>query len=277
MTGNGAYFYLFPGQPFLLTPKECANQMRDASAGKRRRMKKPRGTSKEEQIARWTTPRAGSRRFPRTSAGRPGFTGRKTRRAIREPRYFVMVVELDDAVPRRVPGKSNLYVALTVQDPAKRYKDLEKGKGPAWLRGHLVGLRDDLSSGPFLLREEAAAERDAAVSCLGKEGFTVNRGAGVWTVYVIELDPKGAKDPGKGFVYVGQTSRTPEERFEQHKKGKRNKRGPLFSPIVRRYGVRLRMDLAPDTVFFSRASAEAAEKRWAEKLRAEGYRVAGGH
>jgi hypothetical protein len=187
------------------------------------------------------------------------------------------VVELDDVVPRRDPDKPNLYVGLTIQEPQKKFAALLRGKGAYWLKGHLVGLRDDLTSGPFLLREDADGERKAAVRCLREEGFTVNRDAGVWTVYVVELDPKGAKKPGKGFVYVGQTSLTPEERFDQHKKGKRNKRGPLFSPVVRKWGVRLRMDLAPDTKYFNRASAEAAEQRWCAKLKAEGYHAVGGH
>jgi hypothetical protein len=188
-----------------------------------------------------------------------------------------MVVELDDVVPRRDPAKPNLYVAVTTQEPATRFGALMKGKGPSWLRGHLVGLRCDLSSGPFLLQEEARAERRMAIKCLQGEGFTVNRGANVWTVYVIELDPKGRKDPGKGFVYVGMTSKTPEERFEQHKKGQRNKRGPLFSPVVKKWGKRLRMDLAPDTKYFDLASAKAAEKRWCLKMKDEGYRAVGGH
>lgn len=202
---------------------------------------------------------------------------RARRRRLREPRNWILVVELDDVVPRRVPDKPNLYVAVTVQEPGRRFEALEKGKGPAWLRGHLVRLREDLTSGPFVLHDEAAAERNAAVACLKEEGFTVNRNSGVWTVYVVELDPKGAKNPGRGFVYVGQTSKTPEARFLEHVKGKRNKRGPLFSPVVRKWGVRLRMDLAPDTRYFDRASAEAAEKRWCEKLKSEGYRAVGGH
>lgn len=201
----------------------------------------------------------------------------KRPRRLREPRNWIIVVELDDVVPRRVPDKPNLYVALTIQEPTTKFGALLRGKGPAWLEGHLVGLRNDLTSGPFVLREEAEKEKRAAIACLKKEGFTVNRDASVWTVYVIELDPKGTKNPGKGFVYVGQTSKAPEERFEQHKKGKRNKRGPLFSPAVRKWGLRLRMDLAPDTRYFDRRSAEAAEKRWAAKLRAEGYRAVGGH
>ena len=199
------------------------------------------------------------------------------RRSIREPRNYVLVAELDDAVPRRHPDTPNLYVALTVEEPATRYQRLLKGKGPSWLMGRLVRLREDLTSGPFLLREEAQAEYRAAAKALKEEGYTVNRDVKVWTVYVIELDPKGCKDPGRGFVYVGETSKTPEERFAEHKKGKRNKRGPLFSPIVRRWGRRLRPDLAPGTKQYSQAASKAAEKRWADKMRQDGYRVSGGH
>jgi hypothetical protein len=206
-----------------------------------------------------------------------GMLYKRPRRRLREPRNWVLVAELDDVVPRRVPDKPNLYVTLTIQEPDKKFAALLRGKGPLWLEGHFVALRDDLTSGPFVLREDAEKEKKAAITCLKKEGFTVNRDASVWTVYVVELDPKGTKNPGQGFVYVGQTSITPEERLEQHKKGKRNRRGPLFSPVVRKWGRGLRMDLAPDTKYFDRASAEAAEKRWAQKLRADGYKVAGGH
>ena len=203
---------------------------------------------------------------------------RRRRGRLREPRSWVLVVELDDIVERRDSGKPNLYVGVTIEEPAKRFEALRKGKGPKWLKGHLVRLRDDLTSGPFVLRDEVKAELRMAVKCLKGEGFTVNRDASVWTVYVVELDPKGLKgDPGKGFVYVGQTSRTAEERFEEHKKGKRNKRGPLFSPVVRKHGLKLRPDLAPDTKYFDRASAEAWEKRWCLKLRKKGYRAVGGH
>ncbi|MBN2264304.1 MAG: hypothetical protein JW775_00690 [Candidatus Aminicenantes bacterium] len=231
---------------------------------------------RQERLKRWTTPRAGSR-FSRSSAGRSRNIRRKLGRKLKEPRFWVVVFELDDVVPRRDSGKPNLYVAVTVDEPARRIEALAKGKGPKWLRGHLIRLRDDLTSGPFLLREEAAAERRAAVRCLQSEGFTVNRGANVWTVYVIELDAKGCKDPGQGFVYVGMTAKSPEERFEEHTKGRRNKRGPLYAPVVKKWGRRLRMDLAPDTKYFDLASAKAAEKRWCLKLQAEGFRAVGGH
>jgi hypothetical protein len=193
------------------------------------------------------------------------------------PRNWVLVVELDDVVPRRDPGKPNLYVALTIEAPAIRYERLKMGSGPAWLQGHLVRLRDDLASGPFLLSDDAKREYRMAVRCLKSEGYTVNRDARVWTVYVIEMDPKGCQDPGKGFIYVGETSKTPEARYREHIKGKRNKRGRLYSRLVRKHGRRLRMDLAPDIRYFDGASAKAAEKRSARKLKDEGYKVVGGH
>ena len=195
----------------------------------------------------------------------------------RQPRNWVLVAELDDVVPRRDPGKPNLYVGLTVEEPATRYERLKMGYGPAWLQGHLVRLRSDLVSGPFLYRHDARLECRTAIRCLRSEGYTVNRDTRVWTVYVIELDPKGCKDPGNGFVYVGETSKTPEARYKEHLKGKRNRRGRLYSRSVRKYGIRLRMDLAPEIRYFDGRSSKAAEKRWARKLKDEGYKVVGGH
>jgi hypothetical protein len=198
-------------------------------------------------------------------------------RRLGRPRNWVLVVELDDIVPRRDPDKPNLYLGLTIEEPATRYERLKTGHGPAWLQGHLVRLRGDLVSGPFLSRDDARLECRMAIRCLNSEGYTVNRDTRVWTVYVIEMDPKGCKDPGKGFVYVGETSKTPEARYTEHIKGKRNKRGRLYSRSVRKYGTRLRMDLAPEIRYFDGASSKAAEKRWARKLKDEGYKVVGGH
>ena len=67
-------------------------------------------------------------------------------------------------------------------------------------------------------------------------------------VYVIELDPKVAdlrkfrgKNPhyikGNGCVYIGQTAKNPELRFEQHKEGYKSNK------YARIYGIQLRYDL----------------------------------
>jgi predicted GIY-YIG superfamily endonuclease len=72
----------------------------------------------------------------------------------------------------------------------------------------------------------------------------------------------------KPCVYVGQTARTPEERFAQHKAGVRSSR------FVREFGVRLRPRLYANVgPFETRAEAERAEGKLAEKLRRRGYSV----
>jgi len=187
-----------------------------------------------------------------------------------------MVVEINDVVPRRDPKKPNINVAITIQDPSNRFEALKKGKGPKGLGLNVVKLRNDLSSGPFYLRENANKKREQTIKRLKSAGFTVNGDTTVWTVYVIELDPNRTRKPGKGFIYVGMTAKSPEERFKEHMTGARNKRGPLFSRVVFKYGQRLRMDLAPKRKYFDQASAMAAEKRWCQTMKDRGYKAVGG-
>jgi hypothetical protein len=83
-----------------------------------------------------------------------------------------------------------------------------------------------------------------------------------YCVYVIELRPdvlekkvfagKNAdRREDKPCLYVGQTARTPEERFAQHLAGVRSSR------IVKEYGVRLRPRLYANVgPFETRAEAE---------------------
>ncbi len=105
----------------------------------------------------------------------------------------------------------------------------------------------------------------------------MNRDTKVWTVYVVELDKAAISEPGKGFVYVGETSLDPSQRFKQHKEGVRNKRGPLYSRVVHKHGIRLRPDLAPRRKYFDQTSAKKAEKEHFERLKSKGYTVRGGH
>lgn len=85
-------------------------------------------------------------------------------------------------------------------------------------------------------------------------------------VYVIQL----GEDPKR--VYVGQTGKTPEERFEDHRTGHRSSR------VVKRYAdcLTLRPDLAPSQAFTFQESQEA-EAALARQLRSLGYDVYGGH
>ncbi len=75
-------------------------------------------------------------------------------------------------------------------------------------------------------------------------------------------------------LYVGMTSKSPEERFRQHKTGHRNAKGhDISSSIVRKYGLYLRPSLYQDIGPLSRAEALEVEKGLALELRRKGYAV----
>ncbi len=99
-------------------------------------------------------------------------------------------------------------------------------------------------------------------------------------VYVIDLDKKVLKErmfknanpnynPIKPCVYVGQSAKTPENRFEQHLSGPK-----FYSRWVRKYGRRLRpINYKRHNPLYSRWAAEKKEKWLAENLRKKGYGV----
>ena len=191
--------------------------------------------------------------------------------------HRLIVVELDDVISRREPSKPNLFVDLIKVDPEDRFGNMKVSK-KRWYSGHVVRLRDDLAPQTRFSTEHRADDaHKKLIKKLKSQGYTVNRDPMVWHVYVVELDKSAVADPGKGYVYVGETSKTPEERFIEHTTGKRNHRGPLYSSVVLRHGVRLRPDLAPKRVFFDSAASKRAEKETYDRLEAKGYKVRGGH
>tara|TARA_R110001583_G_scaffold14943_1_gene61986 strand:- start:2461 stop:2811 length:351 start_codon:yes stop_codon:yes gene_type:complete len=109
----------------------------------------------------------------------------------------------------------------------------------------------------------------------------------VYRVYVIELSKRVFTDNYKfraanpqfngvlQCLYVGMTSKSPKERFDQHKNGFVNKKGhKLSSRIVEKYGMYLRPSLynhiAP---LYSRAEALKMEETLALELRRQRYAV----
>lgn len=107
-----------------------------------------------------------------------------------------------------------------------------------------------------------------------------------YTVYVIELSRKVYTENGKfraanpqfngvlECLYVGMTSKTPQERFAQHRTGYRNAKGhKLSANIVERYGLYLRPSLYQHIGPLSRAEALDVEKGLALELRRKGYAV----
>ena len=192
--------------------------------------------------------------------------------------YGIIVAELKDVVPRRIPSLPNLYVGITTMNLLERFEHLEKGKGSPWLKNNLTSLREDFSIEPSMERpDETRKLKKILVDSLKSEGYTVNRNTDIWTVYVIELHSNAIKDPGEGYVYVGETRKTPEERFSEHMNRATNGKTKLFSSVVANHGKQLRMDLAPGVNYFDKPSSKKAEAEWAEHLRSLGYKVKGGH
>jgi len=109
----------------------------------------------------------------------------------------------------------------------------------------------------------------------------------MYCIYVIELSKKvftenrKFRDANPQFngvlecLYVGMTSKTPKERFEQHKNGTLSKKGHnLSSKIVQKYGLYLRGSLFNhiDPVT-TRAEALNIEELLALELRRKKYAV----
>ncbi|MEQ8303504.1 MAG: hypothetical protein RIB47_08940 [Cyclobacteriaceae bacterium] len=107
-----------------------------------------------------------------------------------------------------------------------------------------------------------------------------------YSVYVIELSKKVFTESRKfreanpqfngvlECLYVGMTSKTPKERFEQHRSGARSRKGhKLSSNIVRKYGKYLRPSLYNHLPLMTRAEALKMEEQLALELRRERYAV----
>ncbi|HRK54368.1 MAG TPA: GIY-YIG nuclease family protein [Cyclobacteriaceae bacterium] len=108
-----------------------------------------------------------------------------------------------------------------------------------------------------------------------------------YVVYVIELSRKVFTENAKfrmanpqfngvlECLYVGMTSKTPQERFEQHRSGYRNKKGhKLSSNIVQKYGRYLRPSLYNHIdPMKTRAEALEMEEQLALELRRKRYAV----
>ena len=109
-----------------------------------------------------------------------------------------------------------------------------------------------------------------------------------YSVYVVELSKKVFTENAKfraanpqfngvlECLYVGMTSKTPKERFEQHKSGYRNKKGHKISAnIVEKYGLYLRPSLYNEINMtpMDREQALKMEEKLALDLRRQRYAV----
>ena len=124
-------------------------------------------------------------------------------------------------------------------------------------------------------KDDASKVRAQVRDHLLDQGYVVAdaRTDEVYTIYIINLVDDSVSDPSPGkWVYVGETSKTPEERFDEHKNGTRDNKD------ARDHGRDLNYDLMkgiPQVRF--RQDSKWLEADTGEKLRSRGYVVEGAH
>ena len=192
---------------------------------------------------------------------------------------YICALELDDVIARIRDDRPNLFIGISTRSPETLAQGLNDGRfRPTWARGHVTGVRHDVQPELPLPREQAVETRDQLIRRLRSKGYTVNRNPTAYRTYVIDLHDPNKKDVGKGYIYVGQTSKTPEVRLREHLTGAVSEKGiNLSSRVVRRFGVELNRTLMTQRIYLTKRQAEKAERRLAERLRNAGYVVEGGH
>lgn len=198
-------------------------------------------------------------------------------------KWRLIAVELDASLPRRIADRAHLYVSVCHTTPEERLIELQNGAGPETLLGTYRSLCQELlkRNKTYILRRSAIAACRKEKKRLARRGHAINGSNTQWTTYVIDLDKSGVTGTEVGYVYVGQTSHTAEERFEIHKGEKPPEPAhDLRSGIVKRRGLNLNYDLmsslTPRPPVYTQDDALALEKVWAKKLEELGYRVAAG-
>jgi len=202
----------------------------------------------------------------------------KTKKPAKTAKYHVVIVELDTKLRAEDQSKPHLYIGMSKTLPEARLKTLKGpgSAGPDYARGHYVKIYE---ASPYAKPRTSAAvarrRRDEQIEKYIRRGHFVNNGE-KFHVYVIDLKQDHLKtQPAKGHVYVGRTSKTPEERFKQHMGEKPLVGKDKRSKVVKRLGVRLNYDLMPKSVSTETQSIQF-EKDWAKRLKDHGYRVEAG-
>ena len=171
----------------------------------------------------------------------------------------------------------------------KRQAVVRHPEYPQWGRGHVIragkrltrvffvwGGRRNLPVGESLeLARPSALEAKLFELC--GECSPQAWARGHHSLYAVALDPAvlkvrafKEKNPGgaaSGCLYIGVTGLPPETRFERHLEGTQSAR------LVKKYGVRLRMDLVEGFSKLPWKVAAAMEPKVAAWLRAQGFGV----
>ena len=111
---------------------------------------------------------------------------------------------------------------------------------------------------------------DTAVR-MAEAGYSVNANlASTHRIYVVELSSNPLAGDTRHAVYVGQTSKDPNERIRQHQSGTSNS-------LTSRFMTNRRTDLEPGDDYLSHSTynAEVLEVAWGRVLESRGFRVFG--
>jgi hypothetical protein len=111
---------------------------------------------------------------------RPAIRSRAAQPGAAPRRYYIYVVELDDAVgPRRDPRYPSLYVGQSVVPPKERLRQHKDGyRSSRYVRKHGKHLRPGLYRrfNPMVTRDEAVAMEQELARRLRNRGYTVYGG-----------------------------------------------------------------------------------------------------
>ena len=200
-----------------------------------------------------------------------------------EKPWRIIAVELI-GLPRRVETIPHLYVGKTTKSVEERFSNFMDGEGPKTFKDNWLKLRQDVLEFRGEISDKKQSEKilRSEKERLARKGHAINGSFSVWHTYVVDLDPTDVPDPGKGYVYVGQTSHTPEERYKIHKAPKPEPPAiDLGVTVVRKRGLGLNSvlaaELSPQPPFFSLKDVLAAERTWAKTLYKRGFKVDAGH
>ncbi len=180
--------------------------------------------------------------------------------------YLVIVVETIDIAPRRRPNMPNLFVKVwrcDAGDPAATIRRRRTVLGKSFLR-----IRSDLQPAKTFVSEELAkSARNNVASTLSISGHTINPVMPAsYSVYVLELKPITF---GKRRFYVGQTSKSVDDRIQEHLSGIRPSRA------VRNDFLHRVQECEPKRKFSSKWDAESEETALGLKLIERGFDVVG--
>lgn len=220
-------------------------------------------------------------------------------RAKEPTKRWLCVIEFNDiSGPRRSAFQPQLKVCKTVGRPSNELEGRLSRKG-VYTKGDFVAVRYDLMphandlgglDRPAVLPTERKALDEAYTALrdgLEAAGCMVNRReAAVYRLYVCGLDegcikrPKGSTSQSRGDLYVGQTSKSVQERLEEHLAGSSTAGSARFrsNKYVRNHFQGLRQDLIPSSfpeLFFSKERALRAESLLRIWLEQDGYTVEG--